>query len=323
MADYKLLQQLERTFRDGPYLHRRSNLGNRIADCLYEDLYELGASAKLRERIDQQLRVLNPKGVSPGIHARRGDGSFGPPVPGWAPTRVPGFVVARGLTAEVEIGAEVKILAKAMMKQIDRVMSDLRSQANHFRRKSPTAITVGIVAITSPIAIPRLSARGAFPRTARHTPTLPKRRRRLRTAFGRCKMCLMSSSRSAFGLPMNRRTPLSSWLRPRSRRTTAPSSFASRMSTSAGSKERAERVGTPGRATRRLIRSKEASPCQGSGNSRRMRPTGVSPLDTPVRVSGPGGGGRTHRHRAGDGVRFPPRNHRRGSAHDPTADEME
>jgi hypothetical protein len=190
VADYKLLQQLERTFRDGPYLHRRSNLGNRIADCLYEDLYELGASAKLRERIDQQLRVLNPKGVSPGIHARRGDGSFGPPVPGWAPTRVPGFVVARGLTAEVEIGAEVKILAKAMMKQIDRVMSDLRSQANHFRRKSPTAITVGIVAInfadryTSFERTRRFSTDGStYPHPAQEAPKAEDRLRAMEDVF--------------------------------------------------------------------------------------------------------------------------------------------
>lgn len=147
MAEYKLLEQLERTFRAGPYRHRNPNLGNRIADYLFEDLYELGASGKLRERIDSGRRVLNPKNVSPGIHARRGDGSFGPPVPGFQPSRVAGFLIARGLTAEVEIGAEVKILAKAMIKQIDRVMNDLQSQAAHFRQKSPTAITVGIVAI--------------------------------------------------------------------------------------------------------------------------------------------------------------------------------
>jgi hypothetical protein len=41
----------------------------------------------------------------------------------------------------------VKILAKAMIKQIDRVMNDLRSQATHLQAKSPRALTVGIVAI--------------------------------------------------------------------------------------------------------------------------------------------------------------------------------
>lgn len=147
MSGYKLLQQLERTFRDGPYLHRNSNLGNRIADYLYEDLYDLGESAKFRERVDAKRRVLNPKNVSPGIHARRGDGSFGTPVPGGQTTSVPGFAVARATTAEVELGAEVKILAKAMIKQIDRVMNDLRSQASHLQEKSPAALTIGIAAI--------------------------------------------------------------------------------------------------------------------------------------------------------------------------------
>lgn len=147
MAEFKLFQQLERTFRGGPYRHRNSNLGNRIADYLYEDLYDLSESRKFVELVDSRRRVLNPKNASPGIHARRGDGSFGPPVPGIHPKSVTGFTIARGTTAEVEIGAEVKILAKAMIKQIDRVMNDLRSQASHFREKSPTALTVGIVAI--------------------------------------------------------------------------------------------------------------------------------------------------------------------------------
>ena len=89
MPEFKLLQQLERTFRDGPYVHRNSNLGNRIADYLYEDLYDLDESRKFRQRVDAKRRVLNPKNVSPGIHARRGDGSFGTPVPGSQPT--PGF----------------------------------------------------------------------------------------------------------------------------------------------------------------------------------------------------------------------------------------
>ena len=46
----------------------------------------------------------------------------------------PGFAVARGPVATVEIGVEVKILAKAMIKQIDRVIGDLVKQVTHFRR---------------------------------------------------------------------------------------------------------------------------------------------------------------------------------------------
>lgn len=144
---FALLRQFEATFRNGPYIHRNSQLGNRIADCLYEDLYALGMSSKFNEGVDTQTHVLNPKGISPGIRARRGDGSFGDLIPGARSLVVPGFMVARGPTADVEIGAEVKILAKAMIKQMDRVISDLRRQADQFHEKSTTAITVGIVGI--------------------------------------------------------------------------------------------------------------------------------------------------------------------------------
>ncbi len=144
---FALLRQFEATFRNGPYIHRNSQLGNRIADCMYEDLYAIGMSPKFNEGVDARTHVLNPKGISPGIHARRGDGSFGDLIPGAKSRVVPGFVVARGPTADVEIGAEVKILAKSMIKQIDRVIGDLGRQANEFHQKSRSALTVGIVGI--------------------------------------------------------------------------------------------------------------------------------------------------------------------------------
>ena len=147
MPSDRLLDQVARTFTDGPYIHRNSQVGNRIADCLFEDLYALGESDSLVRRIDNRSRVLNPKGLSPGIRARRGDGSFGDAVPGSAIRTVEGFAVGRGSTADVEIGVEVKILAKAMIKQIDRLTSDLCGQARHFREKSDQAIRIGIVAI--------------------------------------------------------------------------------------------------------------------------------------------------------------------------------
>lgn len=147
MPSYLLLEQVESTFRGRSYLHRNSQIGNRIADWLFEDLYLLAESDKYSRRVDERSRVLNPKGLSPGIRARRGDGSFGDCVPGTLTTIVPGFNVARGETADVEIGVEVKILAKAMLKQIDRLTSDLCGQAKHFREKSDDSIRVGIVAI--------------------------------------------------------------------------------------------------------------------------------------------------------------------------------
>jgi hypothetical protein len=143
----KLLDRFEAAFRDHRYLHRNSNLGNRIADFLYDDLYDLHDSDKFNSRVDARRRVLNPKATSPGIRARRGDGSFGTLIPGTAAVSVPGFTVSRGATATVEIGAEVKIVAKAMIKQIDRVISDLCGQTGHFREKGRQAITVGIAGV--------------------------------------------------------------------------------------------------------------------------------------------------------------------------------
>jgi hypothetical protein len=57
------------------------------------------------------------------------------------------FVVARGRVATVEIGVEAKILAKAMIKQIDRVINDLVGQVGHFKRGLGNPICVGIVGI--------------------------------------------------------------------------------------------------------------------------------------------------------------------------------
>ncbi|MBI2763763.1 MAG: hypothetical protein HYX54_08460 [Chloroflexi bacterium] len=147
MTDFKLLAQFERTFQVGPYLHRNSQLGNRIADYLFDDLYELDLRSRLRSDVDAGRIALNPKGISPGLRARRGDGSFGPIVPGHSPRSFPGHSIPVAPTAEVDIGAEVKILAKAMIKQIDRVTSDLCGQAGHFKKKSPDALAVGIVGL--------------------------------------------------------------------------------------------------------------------------------------------------------------------------------
>jgi hypothetical protein len=82
-----------------------------------------------------------------GIKARRGDGTFGEIIPHTIPIDMPGFTVARGPIATVEIGAEVKILAKAMIKQIDRVVTDLRNQKQEFYRAGGNPISVGIIGI--------------------------------------------------------------------------------------------------------------------------------------------------------------------------------
>lgn len=114
---------------------------------LYEDLHSINRSPKLIKAIRLQESVLNVQNRTQGIRARRGDGTFGQVIPGEKPIGDAGFVVARGPIATVEIGVEVKILAKAMIKQIDRVTGDLQKQVAHFKRGGKTAISVAIVGI--------------------------------------------------------------------------------------------------------------------------------------------------------------------------------
>lgn len=144
---YQLLDAFKGLFSGQAYLHRKSNLGDLVAMHLYEDLHALGRSQKLVARVNSGLSVLNTKNQRHGIKARRGDGSFGEIVPGADAIKDPGFAVSRGPIATIEVGIEVKILMKAMIKQIDRVASDLRGQAEHFRSRGGNPICVGVVGI--------------------------------------------------------------------------------------------------------------------------------------------------------------------------------
>lgn len=146
-SDYALLRVFRSLFEGRPYFHRDSSLGDRVASYLYEDLYILNKSAKLRDRIDSRNRVLNAQNLTVGILRRRGDGTFGERVPVAQAVADEGFVVARGPVANIEIGAETKILAKAMIKQIDRVIGDLVRQTEEFKRKGGHPICVGIVGV--------------------------------------------------------------------------------------------------------------------------------------------------------------------------------
>jgi len=144
---YRPLETFRQLFDGRQYLHRRSTLGDKVAQELYEDLYALGRSPKFVERVKGGQRVLNVANRRVGIRARRGDGTFGETVPGVAVIVDPGYAVARGPIATIEIGAETKILAKAMIKQIDRVGGDLVRQVEEFRRASRLVLCVGIVGI--------------------------------------------------------------------------------------------------------------------------------------------------------------------------------
>ena len=145
--NYQLLDKFRSLFEGRQYRHRSSNQGDLVAAYLYEDLHTIGRSARYRERVDAGLDVLNRANIRHGVKARRGDGSFGEIVPGIDPAFEDGFVVGRGPIATIEIGVEVKILAKAMIKQIDRVVTDLGKQVSHFRSKGGNPITVGIAGV--------------------------------------------------------------------------------------------------------------------------------------------------------------------------------
>ena len=146
-ADYALLKEFRALFEGRQYFHRDSSLGDRVASYLYEDLYRLDRSRILRKRIEAGVRVLNTQNVTVGIQRRRGDGTFGELVPAGRAISDAGFDVARGPVATIEIGAETKILAKAMIKQIDRVIGDLIRQTQEFKKRGGNPICVGVVGV--------------------------------------------------------------------------------------------------------------------------------------------------------------------------------
>jgi hypothetical protein len=146
-VSYRLLEAFRWLFEGRRYQHRASSQGDWVSYQLYEDLHAIRKSSFLVDRIDRREHVLCVANRRRGIAARRGDGTFGELVPGLVPKVVPGVVVARGQVANVEIGAEAKILAKAMIKQIDRVISDLVKQVAQFKLGAGTPICVGVVGI--------------------------------------------------------------------------------------------------------------------------------------------------------------------------------
>lgn len=144
---YKLLERFRGLFKGQKYLHRRSNVGDQVASFLYDDLFALGRSPKYVLAVRGQHSVINVANVTVGRTARRGDGTFGERVPNVAAIVVPDHLVSLGQVATVDVGIEVKFLAKAMIKQLDRVGTDMINQASEFRRHGGNPICIGIVGI--------------------------------------------------------------------------------------------------------------------------------------------------------------------------------
>lgn len=145
--EYALLKAFRGLFQGNPYLHRKSNLGDFVASQVYEDLVLLNKSTNLTSRVHRHERVVNLRNITVGKPARRGDGTFGEIVPTAVAVIEKGILVARGPVATIEIGAETKILAKAMIKQIDRVIGDLIRQVEQFKKSGGNPICLGFVGV--------------------------------------------------------------------------------------------------------------------------------------------------------------------------------
>jgi hypothetical protein len=166
--EFRLLAEFRRLFEGQVYRHRASNQGDFVAIHLYEDLVAINRSQCYRDAVlNRRDRVLNVQNRRRGVLARRGDATFGEIIPGETPAIEPGYVVARGPIATVEIGVEVKILAKAMIKQIDRVMTSLRDQVAQFRLGGGNPICVAVVGINHAESVIGYEGDRPFPTTGR------------------------------------------------------------------------------------------------------------------------------------------------------------
>jgi hypothetical protein len=79
-----------------------------VAVQFYEDLVQLGKSTKLPQRVTAHDRVINLRNITVGKTALRGDGTLGELVPTAAAIVEKDFIVARGPTANIEVGVEAK-----------------------------------------------------------------------------------------------------------------------------------------------------------------------------------------------------------------------
>jgi hypothetical protein len=144
----RLLSAFSALFDGKQYRHRSSKLGDQVSVELYEDLYALGRSAKLVASVDARKSGVGPANKTVTLAAmRRGDGTFGALVDPSTARAFPGYQVARGAIATIDAGTEMKVLNKAMIKQIDRVVNDLEKQVRQWQRISSDVVSLAVVGI--------------------------------------------------------------------------------------------------------------------------------------------------------------------------------
>lgn len=144
---YKTLTSFEALFSGVFFNHRVHTNGDKVSINVFEDALATQASPKLTTRVAADHVVANAANRNAGINARRPDGTFGMRVQHVPAITIPGFAIKRGQTVSAQIGVEVKILSKAMSRQVGRVISDLRDGASEIRASNAQAITLAIVGI--------------------------------------------------------------------------------------------------------------------------------------------------------------------------------
>lgn len=144
----RLLDAFRSLFEGDAYKHRASTLGDRIAVEVYEDIHALARSAKFQSSVDSAQRGVGPRNKSVTLQRmRRGDGTLGELLDPASARRVTGYAVARGPIATIDCGVEVKILNKAMIKQIDRVVNDIEKQVSNWKRVSTDVVSLAVIGV--------------------------------------------------------------------------------------------------------------------------------------------------------------------------------
>lgn len=146
-GNFRLLETFRKAFAGRIYKHRDSTVGNKIARELFEDILAHGVSTKYGSDVNQNIVAVNRGGLVHGRVIRRNDSVFGKLPAAAKSVSIQGFAVPEGPIADARIGCEVKIVAKAQLKQIDRVISDLDNFLLRVQQISQTCINVAVVGV--------------------------------------------------------------------------------------------------------------------------------------------------------------------------------
>ncbi len=147
-GSYHLLQAFREAFEGTVYKHRISTTGNKIGRELFEDLFRHLVSPLYVDNVRTGACVVSRGGGIHGKLIRRSDSVFGRPPAGLPGKKgTPEYAVVEGTVAEPRVGCEVKILAKAQLKQIDRVINDLEGFALRMKRLNKKCINIAVVGV--------------------------------------------------------------------------------------------------------------------------------------------------------------------------------